>query len=156
MGALLFFFSLLLLFACISLAYLFIAIWNEGSLGNNYLELFYMAVHIVILATGIFLSKDGMRRGSNIMRSLMHNRYGRPSIPARIISSIFVVIGVVSFAYSLLIIMPIGIYDFGFPLALKWDLLNVGATLAIVAFFFFLFPFKLPNEAKKEERLEAK
>jgi len=124
-------------------------------LGNNYLELFYMAIHIMILVTGIFLSKEGMRRGSNIMRSLMYSRYGRPSIPARIISSIFIAVGIVSFVYSLLIIMPIGIYDFGFPLALKWDLLNVGLTLSVVGIFFFLFPFELPSEIKKEE-LEAK
>lgn len=155
MGGLLLSFSLLLLFACVSLTYLFVAIWREGSLGNNYLELFYMAIHIVILVTGIFLSKEGMRRGSNIMRSLMYSRYGRPSIPARIISSIFIAVGIVSFVYSLLIIMPIGIYDFGFPLALKWDLLNVGLTLSVVGIFFFLFPFELPSEIKKEE-LEAK
>lgn len=156
MVALLLSFSLLLVLACSSLIYLFVAIWQEGSLGNNYLELFYMAIHIIVLVTGIFLNKEAMRRGSNVIRSLMYSRYGRPSLPARVISLIFVVVGAFLLVYSLLIILPIGVYDFGFPLALKWDLLNVGATLAIVAFFFFLFPFKLPNEAKKEEGLEAK
>lgn len=139
----------LLLFAFSSLFYLFVVIGQEGSMGKNFLELFYMAIHIVILCVGLFLVKDALKRGSNIVRSLMYSRYGNVSIPARIIFLFFCVLGLASFIYGLLVLLPTGIYDFKFPIALKWDLLNVGLTFFAVSIFFFLFPFFFGNEAKK-------
>ncbi len=132
-----------------SLIYLFVAIGQDGSISKNLLELFYLAVHIVILCAALFFNKDALKRGSNVIRSLTYSRYGNVSIPARAISIIFFASGLTSFIYGLLILLPTGIYDFQFPIALKWDLLNVGLTVASISIFFFLFPFLFGFEPKK-------
>ncbi len=146
-----FLFSFLLLFASFTLGYLFVAIGEEKSLTNNIFELIYLCLHIVMMVLGILLSNEAKRRGSNVMRSLMYSKYGRVSVPARVISLLFVALGLFLFIYALLLLLPVGLYDFSFPIALKWDMLNVGITIAVISFFFFLFPFLFPNEVKKAQ-----
>ncbi len=148
---LIFVFSSLILFAIVSLGYLFVKIGEEESLMNNVFELIYLGLHIVMMVMGIILSNEAKRRGSNVMRSLTYSRYGRVSMPARIISIAFILLGIALFTYALLLLFPIGLYDFSFPIALKWDMLNVGVSVAIIAFFFFLFPFLFPNKVTKTQ-----
>ncbi len=145
-------FALLLCFAIFSLFYLFVKIGEEKSFTNNVFELIYMGVHIVMMVMGIILSKEAINKGSNVMRSLMYTKYGQVSIRARVISLIFMAVGCGLFIYGLLIILPLGVYDFSFTTALKWDMVNVGLTIIIIAFYFFLFPFLLPSDLNKSKQ----
>ena len=145
-------FVLLLCFAVFSLIYLFIKIGEEKSFTNNVFELIYMGVHIVMMVMGIIMTKEAMSKGSIIMRSLMYTKYGQVSIRARLISLAFMLMGLGLFVYGLLIILPLGLYDFSFPIALKWDMMNVGATIVITSFLFFLFPFFLPSDLDTNKR----
>lgn len=145
----------LLVFGIFSLAFCFYQIYFENSIKNNMFELFYMAVHFIILILFFLLISDAFKKGSHIMRTLMYNRFGQVSHIAPFAFGGILLLGLALFIWTILIMTPTGVYDFKFPIALKWDMLNASLTLIVYPIFFILFPFlfaKNPANTKEKER----
>lgn len=145
----------LIVFGVFSLAFCFYQIYFEKSIKNNMFELFYMAVHFIILVLFFLLISDAFKKGSHIMRTLTYNRFGQVSKVAPFVSSSLIALGIALFIWTILMMTPTGVYDFKFPIALKWDMLNASLVLIVYPIFFLLFPFlfaKNPAHTKEKER----
>jgi len=140
----------LALIAVISFIYAAGKIYQEGSMNNNVLELFYLGIHFVILVTAILFCKNALTKGSYIMRTLMYSRYGRRSIFALVLTATFFFINCAVFVYFAAVLFGSGWPSFNFPITLIIDLVNTPLTAMVICFFFFgstfVFPYHNPLE----------
>ena len=137
-------FIVLMVAAVGSMVYAFVVIFQQGSILNNILELFYLGIHIIFLTMGIIFTTNALKskKGSSIMRTLtVVPHYNVASIPARVISIVLSAFGFVVGVYFTLVLCGVPLPYFHFPIALLLDLVNAPFSLFIVGLYFFLYPF---------------
>lgn len=145
---------ILSVFTLFSAIYCIVDIWQNQSMNDNIFELIYMGIHLIVLVFLIMVTLSAFKRGSFIMRGLVYSAYEGVSIPFMVVVGFIFLVGLFLFIYGLLIVIPTGVYDFKFPITLKWAILNAGLLLVFLMGAFFLFPFlfaKNPTLTKKEE-----
>ncbi len=141
-------------FTLFSTIYCIVDIWQNQSMNDNIFELIYMGIHLIVLVFLIMVTLSAFKRGSFIMRGLVYSAYEGVSIPFLVVVGFIFLVGLFLFIYGLLIVIPTGVYDFKFPITLKWAILNAGLLLVFLMGAFFSFPFlfaKNPTLTKKEE-----
>ncbi len=145
---------ILAIFCLISAVVAIADIWQNKTMTNNIIELIFIAIHLIVLGFFIMVTLNSFGRGSEIIRGLSYSAHEGVSIPLRIASAFIFFLGVGLLVYGILILAPLGIKDFNFPIALKWAIVNAGLLLIVLMGAFFLFPFlfaKNPTLTKKEE-----
>ncbi len=130
-------------------------IWQNETMTNNIFELLFMAIHLIVLGFFIMVTYTSLKSGSHIIRGLAYSSHDGVSIPLRIASIIIFSLGVALLVMGILYLTPSGVYDFKFPITLKWDMINSGLLLMVLMGNLFSFPFIFalnPSLSKKEEK----
>ena len=141
----------LVVLAVFSMVYAIVKIGEQGSMNNNFLELLYMGIHIVILVTALIFTKTALDKGSYIMRNLMYSQHGGRSVTAMVIAGILSALGLGTAVYFALVLFGLPLPSWNFPIALLLDLVNSPLTLFYVGIFFLFFPFIGPKMLKKSK-----
>ncbi len=144
----------LMAFAVATTVLSIVNIWQANSMNNNIFELLFMAFHIILLGFLIMVTLNAFKKGSHIIRSLTYGAYEGASLFYRALSILILIIGIALTVFGILFLAPTGIHDFGFPITLKWAMVNAGLTLAVLSLAFLLFPIlfaKNPTLTKQKE-----
>ncbi len=144
--------------AIVSVALSVIDIWQAQSMNDNIIELLFMGIHLIVIGFFIMITISAFKKGSYIIRGLTYSAHEGVSIPIRVASILIFALGAFLFIYGLLILIPSGVYDFAFPITLKWAILNAGLLLMVLMGAFFAFPFLFANNPTltKKEEIERK
>lgn len=144
--------------ALVSIILSIIDIWQAQSMNDNIIELLFMGIHLVVIGFFIMVTISAFKKGSYIIRGLTYSAHEGVSIPIRVASILIFSLGTFLFIYGLLILAPSGVYDFSFPITLKWAILNSGLLLMVLMTAFFAFPFLFANNPTltKKEEIERK
>lgn len=129
-------------------------IWRTNSINNNIFELIFMGIHFIVLCFFIMVTIDSFKRGSQIIRGLAYSAHSGVSIPIRVASILIFILGMALVIMGILYLTPSGVYDFNFPITLKWAMVNSGLLLMVLMSAFFVFPLlfaKNPTISKKKE-----
>lgn len=130
------------------------SIYQENSINNNIFELIYMAVHLIAIGFAIMVTLNAFKKGSFILRGLTYGGNLGVWKPIRYASAVLGLLGLAMTIYGILILLPLNVYSFSFPITLKWLLVDVGLFLFVLMAAFFLFPFLFacnPTLTKKRE-----
>ncbi len=116
---------------------------TNQSLNNEFFELFYFGVHILIHFLALAFSFKAIKSESFIIKPLTHNRYAQSqrSNGATIICSIVLGLFTLILVYDTLILINVGVYDFNFTLTLKLVLIAVSVFMMISMTAFIVYPF---------------
>lgn len=129
-------------------------IWQNETMKNNIFELLFMAIHLIALGFFTMVTYTSLKSGSHILRGLAYSSHDGVNIILRIASCIIFSLGLALFILGILYLTPSGVYDFKFPITLKWDMINSGLLLMVLMGNLFIFPFIFalnPSLSKKEE-----
>ena len=145
---------ILMAFGVVTTAISIADIWRSQTMNNNIFELLYMAFHLIVLGFFIMVTLNAFKKGSFILRGLSYGAYEGASLFVRALSIFIVAVGIALAVFGILFLIPNLLYDFSFPITLKWAMVNAGLTLLILGLAFFLFPFlfaKNPTLSKQKE-----
>lgn len=145
----------LMIITFVSAVLCLIEIWQNETMTNNIFELLFMAIHLIVLGFFIMVTYTSLKSGSHIIRGLAYSSHDGVNIPLRIASIIIFLLGVALLVMGILYLTPSGVYDFKFPITLKWDMINSGLLLMVLMGNLFSFPFIFalnPSLSKKEEK----
>ena len=146
-------FVFLVVMAIASFVYASIIIYQQNSITNNILELFYMGVHIVALVLGIYFVVQALKspKGSYIMKSLsLDESFRRANKVVRIIAIVFSSFGFIIGLYFTLVLCKVPLPYFNFPIALILDLINSPFSLFVLGMYFIFYPVIYLKSKKKE------
>ncbi|MBO4855797.1 MAG: hypothetical protein J5511_00290 [Bacilli bacterium] len=134
------------LFAVGSIAAFIYAAYDANEKGIVFgvtFELVYMGLFFVVQFFAILMSIKAVQNGSFIFSELTHIRNNAKirSKPAAIIALVFAVINLALFVYALLVVLPVNVPMFNFPLALFLAVLPTSITILTIAIFFYIYPF---------------
>ena len=134
------------LFAIGSIAAFIYAAYDANQKGIAFgvtFELVYMGLFFVVQFFVILMSIKAVQNGSFIFSELTHIRNNAKirSKPAAIIALVFAVINLALFVYALLVVLPVNVPMFNFPLALFLAVLPTSITILTIAIFFYIYPF---------------
>ena len=117
-------------------------IFKNASLGNEFFEIFYFAVHIIIHFLALALCFKAIKQQSFVIKPLTHNRYAQnqKSRGAVVVFSILLVVFASLLIYGILVYTNVGIYDFHFTSTLKLVMISVGAFMVVSLSSFILYP----------------
>ncbi len=144
----------LMVFAIVTTVICIVDIWQNESMNNNIFELIFMACHLIALGFFIMVTLNSFKRGSYILRNLSYGSFEGPSLYVRALSIFILAVGAALTVFGVLFLIPGLIYDFNFPITLKWAMVNSGLTVAVLGLAFLLFPFlfaKNPTLSKQKE-----
>ena len=144
----------LMAFAIVTVVICVVDIWQNESMNNNIFELIFMACHLIALGFFIMVTLNSFKKGSYILRNLSYGTYEGASLFMRALSIFILVVGTALLVFGILFLIPNLIYDFGFPITLKWAMINSGLTVMVLGLAFLLFPFlfaKNPTLSKQKE-----
>ncbi len=145
----------LMAFAIVTTVISLADIWQTETMNNNIFELIFMAFHLILLGFFIMVTLNSFKKGSYIIRTLTYGAYEGASLFFRALSILILIIGGALLVFGILFLIPSLIYDFNFPLTLKWAMVNAGLTLLVLGSAFLLFPFlfaKNPSLTKAKEK----
>lgn len=133
------------LFAAFSFIYgiIYVVVYEDWS---SVLSLVYCFFHLLIAVVATYLAFKAIKdKKSIIMRTIMYvNDYKEldPSLPARVISIIIFVIGLLVGTYfGLSFIITTKLPAYSWPMMFRLIMVNVGYFLGFNAILFFIFPF---------------
>ena len=113
-------------------------------------ELIYIGLFFVVQFFAFTMSLKAINNGSFIFSELTHIRNNAKvrSKPAAIIALVFAVVNLALFVYSLLVVLPVNVPMFNFPLTLFLAALPTSITIITVAIFFYIYPFLFLNKGE--------
>ena len=121
---------------------------SENAINNEFFELVYFAIHLLIHFVALAFSFKAIKNESFIIKQLTHDRYveSKRSVGATITCSIVLGLFSLVLVYAILILINVGIYDFGFTYTLKLVLIAVSVFLMVSMVAFIIYPFIYKNK----------
>ena len=124
--------------------YAIINIFQNKSMNNEFFEITYFGIHLIIHFMALALMFKAIKQESFAIKPLTHDRYATSvrSNKAVVIASVLATLFTLTLIYGILIYINVGIYDFHFTTTLKLVLISVSVFMILSMSAFIIYPFK--------------
>jgi len=128
------------LFALVCFSIIRVFVINFEKTSQNGLAVAFLFLHMVLIAVAFYMATKAFLRGPSLMNVLMTDDHGNALKKSVVVASIICGLGWLIGVYMLILVCGANSFLSFFAPALKYALMNVGFSVAIVAAFFAHYP----------------